>query len=62
MPVNEPGGALWLALKLKRGEANHGASFTFVTLMMHVVLDKSGAPSMPASVTRTCNTKLDVAS
>ena len=62
MPTTVPCGAFWLALKRKSGDENHGASFTFTTVSVQAAEACSGAPSMPASVTRTVTEKLGVAS
>ena len=62
MPTTRPSGAFWLTLKLKSGAVNHGASFTFSTVSVHVAEAESGAPSMPASVTRAVTVKLAVLS
>ena len=62
VPTTVPVGEFMPALKRYSDDENHGASFTFSTLSVHVAVAESGAPSMPASVTRAWTEKLDVVS
>ena len=60
MPTTRPSGAFCSTPNWKSGAVNQGASLTFSTASVHVAMADSGAPSMPASVTRTWTAKLGV--